>query len=222
MFKKNAMLSFEKLQDFGAFYKTLKVQGRWKIQTGKMNDRGKVIENNYYAKVLRKIFMDKQLFRRNVSIAEIISFLDEYVFIERIINDLSKKACETIFSKIKLHLEYKIPFSKNRRIDMIFEYNKKILVVEFRLSMDFPNQSAMWLKKETELIIYKELLSNFIGEDYKILLYALIGMPEYHQNNIIEKNVVYNTTNVQFFTDYLLTFLCGQNMRPEEFDISRR
>lgn len=221
MLKNNSMLYFEKLEDFQMFYDSLDVYGKWVIQTGKMNDRGRLIENKIYTKVLRELFMQKKLFRRNVSIAEIVSFLDEYVFIERIIKNLKSKLDEKKYQLIKLYLEYKIPFSKNRRIDMIFEFKDKILVVEFRLSMDFPNQSGMWLKKEIELIIYKELLKNFLGENYRIYLYALIGMPEYHQNKMIEKNVVYNSNNISYFVDYLITYLCDENPRPKEFDISK-
>lgn len=222
MFKRNAMLSFMNLCEFSEFYQSLQLRGRWNIQTGKMNDRGKLIENKRYTNTLKKLFMEKKLFRRNVSIAEVISFLDEYVIIDRIISLLETKLESDEFDSINLYLEYKIPFSKNRRIDMVFVHGKKILVVEFRLSMDFPNQSSMWTKKETELIIYKELLSNFLDKDFKIYLYALIAMPEYHLNRVIDKNVVYNRNNIEYFVDYLITYLFNKNVRPEEFDISMR
>lgn len=221
MFSENSMLSFSNLEDFNVFYNTLRIRGIWLIQTGKMNERGKLIANKGYTATIKRKFMEKKLFRRNVSIAEVVSFLDEYVIIDRIISLLKHKLSEEEFNSIQLYLEYKIAFSKNRRIDMLFVVGNKILVVEFRLSHDFPNQSSMWTKKETELIIYKELLSNYILDEYKIYLYALIAMPEYHLKQKIDKNVLYNENNVLYFVDYFLTFLFGKDVRPEEFSIRK-
>jgi hypothetical protein len=218
-FKENSMISFKNLDDFIAFYTSLGIHGGWRIQSGLMNDRGEKIKNTAYVNHLRKLFMEKKLFRRNVSIAEIVSFLDGYELLFRITSELKKKISTEVFNEIMIYLEYKIPYSKNRRVDFIFEYNENLLLTEFRLSKDFPNQSGMWNKKELELLVYKELMSNYI-DDKRIYLYAFIGMPEYKNSQKILKNVIYNEANIDFFVDYLITYLLKDLRRPEEFNVT--
>jgi hypothetical protein len=218
--KENSMIYFENLNHFKDFYISLGIHGGWKIQSGIMNDRGEKIRDTAYVNYLQKLFMKKKLFRRNVSIAEVVSFLDGYEFLYRIVTELEQKIKGQVFNDINIYLEYKIPYSKNRRVDFIFEYQDKLLLTEFRLSKDFPNQSGMWNKKELELLVYKELMSNYIM-DKKIFLFAFIGMPEYAKNNKIVKNLLYNENNIDFFVDYLITYLLGDLRRPREFDITK-
>lgn len=205
----NAMIYFENAHKFYEFYKQLDIYGTWKIYSGKLNDRGSKIYSKNYTKKLRAIFNEKQLFRRNVSIAEIVSWLDNYIIILRLFNYLENKIDDEIFLKMSILLEYKINYSKNRRIDMILCYKEKILLVEFMLSSRFPNISNVWQRKEMELIIYKELISNYI-KNKDIIIYAFIAMPEYDDTGTIEKNIKYNTQNIYYFGDYIIEYLLDE------------
>lgn len=205
----NAMIYFENVNKFYEFYKQLDIYGTWKIYSGKLNDRGSKIYSKSYTKKLRTIFNEKQLFRRNVSIAEIVSWLDNYIIILRLFNYLENKIDDDIILKMSILLEYKINYSKNRRIDMILCYKEKILLVEFMLSSRFPNISNVWQRKEMELIIYKELISNYI-KNKDIIIYAFIAMPEYDNTGEIEKNIKYNTQNIYYFGDYIIEYLLDE------------
>lgn len=218
-FKNNSMIGFDSPGEFYDFYTSLGILHEWKIVTGKMNDRGSRIENRGYTHKLRHLFKEKNLFRRMVSIAEIVSFLDEYHLLRRILHRLKDQLSEEQYTSLKIFLEYKIPYSKNRRVDIIFQVDQKLLLFEFRLSSTFPNQSAMWQKKELELVIYKELMMNYLPQEYKIFLYAFIGMPEYDLGKKIEKHIMYNETNIDFFVDYLITYLFEDPRRPQEFNL---
>ncbi len=206
---KNAMIYFKNPSNFYNFYQQLNIYGTWKICIGKLNDRGSKIYSKSYTKKLRLIFNKKQLFRRNVSIAEIVSWLDNYIIMLRLFAYIENKIDKNTFSSISILLEYKINFSKNRRIDMILCYKNKILLTEFMLSSRFPNISNVWQRKEMELIIYKELLSNYIKEK-EIIIYAFIAMPEYSTTGKIEKNIKYNTQNINYFGDYIIEYLLDE------------
>ncbi len=201
--EKQSMLGFKYLGDFVDFYESLDFIRPWKITTENMNERGRRIENRRYTEKIRKLFAQKKLFRRMVSVAEIISFIDGYEIMSRVVKELKNDLSAKDFQAIELFNEYKIAFSKNRRIDYIFKYDKKLILVEFRVSTTFPNISGMWQKKETELLIYKELLQNYLPDYYKIHLYALIAMPEYHLNQPIPKQIKYNADNVRYFSAFL-------------------
>ncbi|TVP96603.1 MAG: hypothetical protein EA374_01010 [Acholeplasmatales bacterium] len=208
-FGKDAMLSFSNYNEFWEFYHSLNIP-RWHISTGLLNDRGKYIENRSYTHRLRTIFNEKKLFRRNVAIAEIVSWLDSYLILRRLLHLLRGMLKEDVLMKMKIHCEYRIEMSKNRRVDFIFEYADRILLAEFRLSDKFPNVSNMWQKKELELIIYKELLGNYLPTKVKVLIFAFIGMPEIEQGQMIEKNIKYNEENIEFFARYITQYLFQQ------------
>jgi len=207
MFADQSMLAFNSLEDFQKFYKSLNLPIPWRITTEEMNQRGDRIKHTPYVNHLRRKFGEKKLFRRNVSVAETVSFIDNYFIMMKVIDSLKRHLPAEIFDRISLYNEYKIAFSKNRRIDFILEYEKTILLVEFRLSSKFPNVSSVWHRKESELLIYKELLKNYLPSDYNVILYAFIAMPEYNYGNKIFKQIKYNNENADYFARYIKRFL---------------
>ncbi len=206
MFSEESMLAFSHLNDFVSFYDGLGLRHKWQIRVGDMNRRGIIISDKPYTKRLRELFAKKKLFRRNVSIAEIVSWLDSYVIIDRVIKQLDKLLKPDEFDSISMYSEYRIKLSKNRRIDFVFETRERVLIAEFRLSDKFPNMSNVWQKKETELMIYKELLSNYINNK-RIYIYAFIAMPECTEEQGLDKNQTYNNNNVGHFARYIATYL---------------
>ncbi len=211
MLAKEAMMSFENPKEYLEFLSKLKFPESWKVENGLLNERGKRIIDKYYTLKLKQIFNEKKLFRRNVSIAEIVSWLDGFVLMTRVIKHLNLKVDEKCFSKLKIHFEYRIRMSKNRRIDYVFEYENRILIIELRLSDKFPNLSNTWQKKELELIVYKELLHNYLPHKTRIIIYAFIFMPEYNENSKILKNIKYNKENINFFVEYVMKYLININ-----------
>lgn len=207
MLHEDSMLYFENIEAFKTFYQDFNLYSEWRVLTGSLNERGKKIENKSYAKRLVKAFEDKSMFRRKLSIAELTSFMDNFFFISRLLEILKKKVTAETLEKLKLISEYKIKMSKNRRIDYILCLNNKLLLIEFRLSNDFPNTSSMWQKKELELIIYKELLSNYLPDQVKVLVYAFIGMPEFDGNTPIIKHQKYNMENLEYLAEYIRLFM---------------
>jgi hypothetical protein len=208
MLKNNSMLYFACPNEFMIYYEDLNIYGVWKIQTGNLNERGLFIKDKSYVSILKKQFSEKKLFRRNVSIAEIVSWLDSYIINKRIFSSLRELLNnDEKFYKLEIFCEYKIDFSKDRRVDYIFKFEDKILLLEYRLSDHFPNMSNLWQKKELELIIYKELMNNYLKDKYQIYLYAFIAMPEYDSGKILPKHVKYNNDNIKYFCEYIKKFL---------------
>lgn len=203
----DSMLYFKNVKDFELFYRDFNLYSDWKILKGMPNDRGRKIESKPYAQKLIRAFEEKSMFRRKLSIAELASFMDNFYFISRLLNILKRKLTAEVLSSIEIFSEYKIRMSKNRRIDYLFLLDEKMLLIEFRLSNDFPNTSNVWQKKELELIIYKELLSNYIPTEIKILVYAFVGMPEYDGKKGIEKHQKYNSDNLEHLAEYIKLYL---------------
>jgi len=213
MFSENSMLHFKTPHHFKAFYRSLALPEQWRITTEDMNYRGQRIYKEQYVLRLKHLFNKKKLFRRSVSIAEVVSFLDSYYIIEKVTNNLQRMLNRQDFLDLSMCAEYKIRYSKNRRIDYVYLYGNSILIVEFRLSNSFPNVSNVWQRKETELLIYKELLRNYIPDEKRIIIYAFIAMPEYDGATPLYKQIKYNNENARFFAEYIHEFL----IKPEKW-----
>ncbi len=207
MLKEDSMLYFEDLFAFRRFYSDFNIYGTWRITGEDINSRGERVRHAPYIERLREIFNGKKLFRKSVSIAELVSFVDGYYIFDKIVRELRNELAPSTFEKISLISEYRIKLSKNRRIDFILIYEKKLLLIEFRISNTFPNVSNVWQRKETELLIYKELLGNYINSHYRIHIYAFIGMPEYVGKDPISKQIKYNNDNIRYFVEYIKEFI---------------
>lgn len=219
-FKENSMIAFDSVLDFKGFLERLQMPSNWVITMEKNNLRGERVKDRPYVNYLRDLFMEKGLFRRNISIAEIVSLLDSYTIMMRVIKHLENMVGTARLKHLKMYSEYKIYFSKNRRIDYVLEYNNRLLLIEFRVSFTFPNLSSMWQKKETELLFYKELLSNYLPETYKVHLFAFIAMPEVDNGYRLPKHVKYNNDNSLFFAEYIKTFILDQEDGWPQGDIT--
>lgn len=203
----DSMLYFKNLNEFESFYHDFNLYSDWKILTGTPNDRGRKIANRPYSQRLIKAFEKKSMFRRRLSIGELTSFMDNFYFMSRLFKTLKGKLPLDTLNEIQIFCEYKIRMSKNRRVDYILLHNEKMLLIEFRLSNDFPNTSNVWQKKELELIIYKELISNYAPKQMKVIVYAFVGMPEYEGNTNIEKHQKYNLDNLEHLSEYISLYL---------------
>ena len=65
-----------------------------------------------------------------------------------------------------------------------------------------------WNRKFNELIIYKELISNYCNFD-SVRLYAFIALYEYNDNKIFPPHKNYNNNQINFFSQYVIDFLVG-------------
>lgn len=206
----NSLLSFVTLEHFLDFYKSLDIYKDWKITTGTMNYRGELIRSKPYSIMLQDIFRKKNMFRRNVSVAEIVSWLDGYKLIERLIQELMTTLPREIYKKIEIYSEYRIRMSKNMRIDYVLKYKDIILLLELRMVSRFEKIRPTWEKKKLELIVYKDLLRNYVFGDTKILNYALITLPEYKIKSEINKHIEYNANQIDHLMRYFIQFVLGQ------------
>ncbi len=207
MLSEDSMKSFSNFNEFYQFYDELNIYNPWRITNEPINDRGERVRNSYYTNVFRNLFNEKHLFRRSVSVGELVSFTDNFYLIKKVIDELSSILSEKEFNEFSLYSEYRIRMSKNRRIDFILVYKKKVLLLEFRISNTFPNISNIWQRKEAELLIYKELLKNYINRDYNVYIYAFIGMPEYMNKQPVPKQVKYNDDNTKHLAKYIKQFI---------------
>lgn len=204
--KRNSLLYFETPDAFNSFVTSLDIYKGWKITSGSMNDRGKVIEDKCYTKKLRMIFKDKDFFRKKVSLAEVVSWLDNLILIQRLLSRLKLKLSKDKYNDISISVEYMINMSKKMRIDYLILYNDNILLLELRMVNSFVKIRSTWENKFRELLIYKELMSYYIFNK-EFILFALIPLYEFEGNKKVPKNINYNNNQLDFLAEYILEYL---------------
>lgn len=208
--KEDSLGYFKNPKEYLNFVDKLDIYNGWKINKGFMNARGEVIRNKPYANQLRKMFSDKKAFRREVSISEIVSWLDSFVLVTRLVNKLRENLSVKEYNRIEIYFEYIIKMSKKMRIDFIIKHQDTILLLELRMLDNFDKISGTWRKKKSELLIYKELMYNYIDSDTKIITYAFISLYEFNGKKEVLKHSNYNNNQVNFLAEYIEMFMINR------------
>jgi len=204
--KENSLFYFNNPNEFREFLKSLDLYGQWDIQYGLLNNRGREIENQSYTKYLRDAFQFKDFFRKQVSIAEIVSWLDTTSLMIRVLDVLEEKLESEVFKSLEISIEYMIEMSKKMRIDYLIIYKNTILLLEFRTVDRFTKIRPTWDLKFKELLQYKELMSYYLP-DKLLRVYAFIPLYEYRGGVINEKNKMYNNNQVNYLSEYIQKYL---------------
>lgn len=200
------LLLFESPLDFKTWMKEYNIANNWNIEHGLMNNRGKaIVDSSYYLK-LSQIFNAKKMFRRKVSVAEVVTWLDSFVHIERIINDINEKIDNNSYN-YEIIFEYVIEMSKKSRVDCIFR-NKKtnaMCLVEFTTVDSFEKLSNKYKSKRLELMIYKDLMMNYISD--RIVVFPFVGIFEWKYKKLVKKNYDYNIAQSKFASEYIYKYV---------------
>ena len=76
---------------------------------------------------------------------------------------------------------------------------------------DFKKIKGTWSKKKGELLIYKELMYNYIGADIRILTFAFISLYEFDHREEEFSHSHYNNNQVKFLVEYIQKYMIKRN-----------
>ena len=213
--KDESLIHFNNPMKYNNFIEELDIYNGWQIESGLMNDRGEKIRNKSYSVKLRKLFNDKKMFRKSVSISEIVTWLDSFVHIDRILTLLRINFDTEILNEIEISFEYIIEMSKKSRVDCIIKYKNRYCLIEFRTVNKFERMKAAYDKKRIELMIYKDMMENYMPIDSKIIVLPFIGLYEFEEGKLIEKHRINNIKQAQFASEYIDKYLVSPQIFPK-------
>lgn len=204
-------LEFNGVYAFEEFVKELHIyNNEWKIRDGLLNDRGKAVQNRRYFKVLRDRFDSLNLFHMKVSLAETVSWLDSFTHVQRIIGKLKETESKANLNEVKILFEYVIEMSKSSRVDVIFKFKNRLCLLEFSTVNKFERVKRAFQQKRVELMIYKDLMLNYLPEDSRIIVLPFIGLYEYHKRHRVESHYYNNVKQAEFAAEYISKFLINE------------
>ena len=189
--------------EFITYLSKLHFSSKWRIEEGTMNNRGAAIRNRRYSKKLKKYFSDANIFRKELSIAEMF---DSYIHLLRVLEFLELKVDETIYNNIEIVLEYVVDYSKGSRVDCMMIYNDNICIFEFTCVNKYEKMKTAFDKKKLELLIYKDMMYNYMV-DKRIFSFAFVSIYEYHHGVEIQKHIDSNHKQAEFAANFIERFL---------------
>lgn len=204
--KEDTLFYFSSPSELIKFIYELDIYNGWKIQSGRMNDRGSKIYDRRYVRILREAFNSRGFFRTKVTIAEIVSWLDTMTLVKRVLIALQKQLNPEDYDGIQIYCEYMIQMAKKMRIDYVFEFQDRLLLIEFRTVNNFEKLRSTWQMKFHELLVYKELMGYYLP-DKQFRLYAFIAMYEYEGSSILHQHKEYNDNQVNYLAEYIKRYL---------------
>lgn len=205
--KNDALLYFNSPREYLEYFKKLGIFHGWELQQGLLNNRGKFIRDKRYAQRLMNDFDSRDFFYKKVSCAETVSWLDNLELLRRFCILLDKKLDIHIYTKIQIYFEYMIKKSKRMRIDVVFEYEGKLLLLEFRMVDNFEKIKRTWDKKIQETLVYKELMSYYVTNLSNIYVFSLISLYEIYMGKPVKKHIAYNEKQLEFLAEYMISYL---------------
>lgn len=205
--KKSTLLHFSSPIEFIDYIHQFEIFEEWKIQNGLMNDRGYLVAGSDFFVEIRRLFDSKEMFRKKVSIAEITTWLDSFVHLKRLCNLMIANFSKAQLDNIEIGIEYVVKMSKKSRVDVIVKYMNKYCLFEFSTVKGFNKLKTTYDKKRLELMIYKDMMSNYIEYPSKIICYPFIGLYEYNGDKREEKFYRNNINNISYAYEYLKNFL---------------
>ena len=205
--EKSTLLYFGNPIKFVEYIQKFDIYRSWKIEKGLMNDRGLKVDGSEFSVELRRNFEEKNMFRKKVSIAEMTTWLDSFVHLERLCNLMIANFSKDQLNQIEVGFEYVVKMSKKSRVDVVIRYKSKYCLFEFSTVNSFYKLKPAYDKKRLELMIYKDMMHNYIEFPSKIICYPFIGLYEYERGNRNEKFYNNNINNITYAYEYLKEFL---------------
>lgn len=205
--KDSTLLHFGNPMEFVEYIHQFEIFEGWKIQCGLMNDRGYLVAGSDFFVEIRRLFDLKEIFRKKVSIAEMTTWLDSFVHLERLCNLMIANFTKEKLENIEVGFEYVVKMSKKSRVDVVVKYMSKYCLFEFSTVKSFSKLKTTYDKKRLELMIYKDMMNNYIEYPSKIICYPFIGLYEYENDKRQEKFYRNNINNITYAYEYLKKFL---------------
>lgn len=186
-----ALAIFENINDFFNKVKNLYDVENWKIQSNSYEERANSIKNYTYFNILKECFNSSNLTNKNVTDAQIISFLDTLSIMYKVFSSIDE---ESIVQEMKIIMEYVIPELSKPRIDYILTFRNSMILIEFSKTSTIENLSNETTKKTQQLIGYTDMLkSNITNKNINIIPHVCMYFDNSNEkNNEITKNTIIN------------------------------
>jgi hypothetical protein len=192
----NAMYHFKNINEFIKFSNLIN-QMSWNIEKQLLKNRVDFYSNIDIVSTLRNQFKSKEISIWPLKEEEIITWLDTISIMRRLLLIVFEIGLE--IDKLQLFMEYPLLYGNHMRADYLMVYDRLIIVLEFGMfNQDEKRSEERYTKKLQDSINYRQILSNLINKEVKIVNYSMIYRPEFDRfsKTQIDENIVYNNKEI--------------------------
>lgn len=183
----------------------------WRIEKQLLKERVITYTENPKFIELKKKFIESKLSIWALKDEEVITWMDTLLIMRRTMMQLFKKGISS--EKLKIIMEYPLVYGNHMRTDYLIVYERLIIVLEFGMfNQDEKRSEERYTKKLQDSITHRQVLSNMIRDQIKIVNYVMIYRPEYDRvyKKGYDENIEYNYREIKLLTDFISDLIVEQ------------
>jgi len=199
----NAMYNFKNINEFIKFSNVIS-QMSWNIEKQLLKNRVDFYASMDIISSLRNQFKAREISIWPLKEEEIITWLDTLSIMRRLMLIVFEKGIE--IDKLQIFMEYPLLYGNHMRADYLMIYDRLIIVLEFGMfNQDEKRTEERYTKKLQDSINYRQILSNLISREVKIVNYSMIYRPEFDRSSKtqIDENIVYNNKEILMLSVFI-------------------
>jgi hypothetical protein len=199
----NAMYNFKNINEFIKFSNVIS-QMSWNIEKQLLKNRVDFYASMDIISSLRNQFKAREISIWPLKEEEIITWLDTLSIMRRLMLIVFEKGIE--IDKLQIFMEYPLLYGNHMRADYLMIYDRLIIVLEFGMfNQDEKRSEERYTKKLQDSINYRQILSNLISREVKIVNYSMIYRPEFDRSSKtqIDENIVYNNKEILMLSVFI-------------------
>jgi hypothetical protein len=192
------MYHFKNINEFIKFSNVIN-QITWNIEKQLLKNRVDHYSNLGIISDMRSQFNLNKISIWPLKEEEIITWLDTLSIMRRLFMIAFETGLD--IDKLQVLMEYPLLYGNHMRADYLIVYDRLIIVLEFGMfNQDEKRSEERYTKKLQDSINYRQILSNLVNSQIKIVNYSMIYRPEYDRasKTQIDDNIQYN--NQEIFT----------------------
>jgi hypothetical protein len=192
--------SFSEYLKYTEFIKLL----NWEIEKELLKTRVSTYQTLDQFIEFKENFIKKNISIFDLKSEEVITWFDTTKLMRRLFLELYAKGINT--EEVSILMEYPVVFGNHMRTDYVLVYDRLIIVLEFGMfNQDERRSTERYTKKLQESISYRQILSNVMPREIKVINYVMIYRPEYSRTNHkrLDENIEYNKLEIVKLASFL-------------------
>lgn len=200
--KIKCMYFLEDQRSFNELFNSLGLNS-WNIENQLFKDRAAFYAKKDFFGKMRDKFLSENLTIWDLKSEEIISWIDTFVILNRVISKDFMKENNIDIIVIK---EYPLVYGNHMRVDYLLVFERAIIVLEMGMfNQDERRGEERYTKKLLESIAYNQLIKNMVNGSVEVFNHVIIYRPEYDRikNIWLRDNIIYNNEEVKTAQNYI-------------------
>ena len=206
-----AMYHFNQINEFINFSNFIE-EISWQIEKQLLKNRVEDYKDLDVFTTFKHKFLEENISIWQLKDEEVITWIDTVSIMRRLLFSIFKKGFN--LNNMNIIMEYPLKYGNHMRSDYLIVYERLIIVVEFGMfNQDEKRSEERYTKKLQDSINYRQLISNLVSKEIKVVNYSMIYRPEYDKisSRFLEDNIKYNEQEISLLVAFIIKNVIEQD-----------